>query len=221
MWVQLHGLPMGYTSQSVLEQAGKFIGTFVKHDDRFVEAPWLTFYRIRVSIAVGKPLRRGMKLVKRDRTTSWVSFKYERLHKFCFFCGLMGHVHTFCLKARESRVPESEFRYGVELRAGGGRGAARGVGGSWLIPVGGRPLPMPENRPAGGEGVRGTLAEGEGEEGVSGIGVSDGGEVVATGKRRREGQQGCEGREGEDVTMNDVSKNLCMAGAVSQPLPSS
>ncbi|XP_019181987.1 PREDICTED: uncharacterized protein LOC109177140 [Ipomoea nil] len=53
MWVQLHGLPIGYTSQSVLEQAGKFIGTFVKHDDRFVGAPWLTFYRIRVSIEEG------------------------------------------------------------------------------------------------------------------------------------------------------------------------
>ncbi|XP_019171983.1 PREDICTED: uncharacterized protein LOC109167423 [Ipomoea nil] len=221
MWVQLHDLPMGYTSQKVLEQAGNFIGKFVKHDDRFVGAPWITFYRIRVSIAVNKPLRRGMKLLKGDKTTCWVFFKYERLHKFCFFCGLMGHVHTFCLKARESRVPVDKLSYGAELRAGGNRGSARGVGESWLIPVGGKPLPMPMSEPESDEGDGGRPVEGRRGGGGSGSAMPRGGEVVATGKRRREGQQGCVGSEDGDVAMNDVSKNLCMAGATIQPRPSS
>ncbi|XP_019173811.1 PREDICTED: uncharacterized protein LOC109169383 [Ipomoea nil] len=69
MWVQVHELPLGYTSDTILEQVGNFLGTFVKIDDRFANAPWKTFYRIRVSIPVLKPLKRRMKLLKRDKTT--------------------------------------------------------------------------------------------------------------------------------------------------------
>ncbi|XP_019189141.1 PREDICTED: uncharacterized protein LOC109183492 [Ipomoea nil] len=135
MWVQLHDVPMGYTSQPILEQMGNFIGTFIKHDERFVGAPWLAFYRIRVSIPVDKPLRRRMKLLKRDKTTCWVNFRYERLHSFCFFCGLMGHSYKFCVKARVSMIPVQQYPYGPEMRVGGGRGP-REVGENWLVPVG-------------------------------------------------------------------------------------
>ncbi|XP_019168953.1 PREDICTED: uncharacterized protein LOC109164862 [Ipomoea nil] len=216
MWVQLHGLPMGYTSDTVLEQAGNFIGKFVKHDERFAGAPWLTFYRIRVSIAVGKPLRRGMKLVKRDKSVSWITFRYERLHKHCSFCGMLGHVHMFCLKARERPTPVEMHPF-LGLRAGGNRGAPRAVGENWLVPVGGKP--KPRVREEAGEGVEGGGAwgreEGEIREGSMGVGERVEG-VVATVKRRR----GVEG-EGEDVAMTDVSKNLRKAGARVQSRPSS
>lgn len=102
LWVQVHDLPLGYTSDSVLEQIGNFLGTFVRTDDRFIDAPWRTFYRIRVAIPVARPIRRRMSLVKRDKSTCWVSFKYERLHTYYFFCGMLGHVYKFCRKARES-----------------------------------------------------------------------------------------------------------------------
>ncbi|XP_019191497.1 PREDICTED: uncharacterized protein LOC109186037 [Ipomoea nil] len=87
MWVQMYDLPVGYTSDVVLEQAANFIGTFVKMDDCFPGAPWKTFHRVRVSIPVDKPLKRRMKLIKRDKTSCWVNFRYERLHTFCFYCG--------------------------------------------------------------------------------------------------------------------------------------
>ncbi|XP_019168543.1 PREDICTED: uncharacterized protein LOC109164470 [Ipomoea nil] len=139
MWVQLHDMPKGYTSQAILEQAGNFLGSFVKHDDRFEGASWLTFHRIWVSIPVDRPLRRRMKLMKRDKTTTWVNFRYERLHKFCYFCGYMGHLHTFCLQAREAGIPLERYPYGPDMRAGGSRSAPRAVGDSWLMPVGGKP----------------------------------------------------------------------------------
>ncbi|XP_019160472.1 PREDICTED: uncharacterized protein LOC109157046 [Ipomoea nil] len=78
MWVQLHDLPLGFS-----------------------DALWKTFYCIRVSIPVLKPLKRGMKLLKRDKMTCCVKFKYERLHNFCFFCGMLGHPHRYYLKARK------------------------------------------------------------------------------------------------------------------------
>ncbi|XP_019198216.1 PREDICTED: uncharacterized protein LOC109192074 [Ipomoea nil] len=96
MWVQLYDLPLGYTSEAVLEQAANFIGTFVKVDDRYPGAPWKTFHRVRVSIPVDKPLKRRMKLIKRDKASCWVNFRYERLHNFCVYCGLLGHAYRFC-----------------------------------------------------------------------------------------------------------------------------
>ncbi|XP_031127633.1 uncharacterized protein LOC116029731 [Ipomoea triloba] len=138
MWVQLHDLPYGYTSSTILEQIGNYLGTFVKGDDRFAGAPWLDFYRIRVAMPVHKPIKRRMKLLKRDKTWCWVSFKYERLHGFCFFCGMMGHTYKFCLKAREAAGSVEQYPFGPDLRAGSRRGP-RAVGESWLVPVGGEP----------------------------------------------------------------------------------
>ncbi|XP_019168819.1 PREDICTED: uncharacterized protein LOC109164728 [Ipomoea nil] len=128
MWLQLHDMSQGYTSRAILKQAGNFLGTFVKHVDRFEGAPWLTFHRIWVSVQVDKLLRRRMKLMKRDKNTTWVTFRYERLHKFCFFCGFMGHLHTFCVRAREAGIPLEWYPFGPDMRAGGSRSAPRAVG---------------------------------------------------------------------------------------------
>ncbi|XP_019163090.1 PREDICTED: uncharacterized protein LOC109159433 [Ipomoea nil] len=137
MWVQVYGLPMGYTSMIIQEQVGNFLGGFLKGDERFDDRPWKAFYRIRVSIPVAKPLRRRMKFAKRDKSWCWVTFKYERLHTFCFFCGLLGHSYKFCLQARNSTLALDQYLYGVEMKAGLPRGP-RPVGSSWLVPVGGK-----------------------------------------------------------------------------------
>ncbi|XP_019175780.1 PREDICTED: uncharacterized protein LOC109171105 [Ipomoea nil] len=215
MWVQLHDMPKGYTSHAILEQAGNFLGSFVKHDERFEGAPWLTFHRIRVSIPVDRPLRRRMRLMKRDRTTTWVNFRYERLHKFCYFCGYMGHLHTFCLQAREAGVPVDRYLYGPDMRAGGSRSAPRAVGDSWLVPVGGKPRPLVKPQRIGAvEGERRSV-------GVTPTSMSEDEVVVATAKRRRHGTRSGEDSGVEEGVVTDVSKNLPMAGAGVQPRPSS
>ncbi|XP_019195633.1 PREDICTED: uncharacterized protein LOC109189296 [Ipomoea nil] len=132
MWVQLYDLPLGYTSEAVLEQAANFIGSFVKVDDRYPGAPWKTFHRVRVSIPVDKPLKQRMKLIKRDKTSCWVNFQYERLHNFCFHCGLLGHAYKFCKLARKSGLTADKFPYTADLKAGGGSRGPRQVGDPWL-----------------------------------------------------------------------------------------
>ncbi|XP_019149859.1 PREDICTED: uncharacterized protein LOC109146661 [Ipomoea nil] len=131
MWVQVHEFPLGYTSNVILEQVGNFLGIFVKIDDMFADAPWKTFYGIRVSIPVAKPLKRRMKFLKRDKTTCWVNFRYERLHNFCFFCGMLGHLYRYCLKARESALKIDQYPYTDDMRAEQRRGP-RMVGAPWL-----------------------------------------------------------------------------------------
>ncbi|VFQ64823.1 unnamed protein product [Cuscuta campestris] len=113
LWVQLYDLPLGYTSDSVLAQIGNFIGSFLKCGDRQVSVPWRAFYRIRVSIPIAKPLKRRMKLIKRDNSWTWVNFK-----------------------AREATIPVDQYPYGPYLRAGLSRGP-RAVGQRWLVPAGG------------------------------------------------------------------------------------
>ncbi|XP_031120301.1 uncharacterized protein LOC116023439 [Ipomoea triloba] len=214
MWIQLHDVPIGYTSSIILEQIGNHLGRFVKGDDRFSDAPWLDFYRIRVALPVNKPIKRRMKLLKRDGTWCWITFKYERLHSFCFFCGMMGHTYKFCLKAREAAILVNQFPFGPELRAGQRRGP-RAVGNSWLVPVGGSP--RAESVVEASAGVRNNavlavVATGrrEGETGV-----------VAVSKRRREGSGGGARCQGSDVVMSDVPKNLHVAGSGHQTRPSS
>jgi len=68
MWVQLHDVPISYISSAILEQIGNYLGRYVKSDERFAGTPWLDFYRIRVALPVNKPLKRRMKLLKRDKT---------------------------------------------------------------------------------------------------------------------------------------------------------
>ncbi|XP_019160882.1 PREDICTED: uncharacterized protein LOC109157430 [Ipomoea nil] len=113
MWIQVYDLPMGYTSNAVLEQVGNFVGSFIRCDDRRVGGPWKTFYRVRVSVPVDKPLKRRMKLLRRDKSWGWVNLKYERLHNFCFCCGLLGHLDSFCAKARVSNIKPEFYPYGA------------------------------------------------------------------------------------------------------------
>lgn len=52
--------------------------------------------RVRVSIDVSKPLSRGRKLWDNGVAVGWVSFRYERLLNFCYWCGSLMHEDRDC-----------------------------------------------------------------------------------------------------------------------------
>ena len=54
------------------------------------------FMRVRVSISVSKPLRRGYFVSDSEGNRTWLSFKYEKLGMFCYFCGYVGHDLKHC-----------------------------------------------------------------------------------------------------------------------------
>ena len=77
------------------------------------------FLRVHVEIDVSKPLCRGRRVALDDNTEQWISFKYEKLPNFCYWCGLISHDGKDCdlwLARKDSRNTEPT-EYGPWLRA--------------------------------------------------------------------------------------------------------
>lgn len=73
--------------------------------------------RIRVRIDIRKPIKRRMKIKKAGEEGMWANFKYERLPRFCFFCGIIGHCDKFCEKFFDFPDKTVEKLFGPWLRA--------------------------------------------------------------------------------------------------------
>lgn len=71
MWMQIYNPPsppLGYYTDVILEKFGWYVGIVVKLNERNFVGLWRSFYRVRVTIDVSKPLKHRMKLIKRDST---------------------------------------------------------------------------------------------------------------------------------------------------------
>ncbi|XP_019182533.1 PREDICTED: uncharacterized protein LOC109177592 [Ipomoea nil] len=117
-WVQIHGLPAMYASPDFITKIGDYIESFIASDPFNFRGAWKSFYKIRVRLGVSSPLKRQMKLTRRDGTMQWITFKYERLNTFCYCCELLGHLDKFCKTAYEEGILPEEFPFGAWLRAG-------------------------------------------------------------------------------------------------------
>lgn len=89
--------------------------------------------RVKVSIALDKPLKRRMKLKKNEDNLCWVSFKYERISTFCFICGMIGHREKFCEKLFDTPIEQREKPYGIWMKAEPRR-RNHTIGVKWLRP---------------------------------------------------------------------------------------
>lgn len=116
IWAQIYGLPCGYMSERIASLIGDHLGSFISNDPSNFLGGWINFLRIRVSIDVRLPLKRKMKLKKKDGSCFWVTFKYERLHTFCYYCGILGHSLQFCRKLYRVEMDLVELPYGAWLR---------------------------------------------------------------------------------------------------------
>ena len=95
-WVQVWGFPFDCMSEEVGRELGSKLGRYIESDKRSWLPEQAKFIRIRVDLPIDKPLRRGGNIVNIEGDKFWVSFKYERLPNFCFFCGLLGHDEKHC-----------------------------------------------------------------------------------------------------------------------------
>lgn len=76
-----------------------------------------------------------MKLRKKDGSFFWITFKYERLHTFCYFCGILGHSMQFCRKLYGVKTISDEPPYGAWLRVKLTQ-PRNNVGARWIVEEG-------------------------------------------------------------------------------------
>lgn len=121
LWVRVYDLPLKLRSEAMAKKLGNILGMFEEMDMKEVNRMG-KFLRIRTSLDLTKPLKRGSKLHFQGKDI-WVDYKYERLPNFCFVCGRIGHQMRDCEDMAEqdqegySEIEEKDQAFGPWLRA--------------------------------------------------------------------------------------------------------
>jgi hypothetical protein len=90
-WVQMHGLPVQRMNHETAVTIGSSLGSIVQVAEGEANVEGGTVMRLRVNLDITKPLCRGRKVrFEKDRET-WITFRYERLPNFCYWCGHVTH----------------------------------------------------------------------------------------------------------------------------------
>jgi hypothetical protein len=120
-WVRIYELPLKIRSDSMAKKLGNIIGQYEETDPNDRNRTG-RFLRLKVSIDLRKPLKRGTVIKYQDKSLK-VFFKYERLPTFCFVCGRIGHQLKECEEAGDleeagyEELEEKELGFGPWLRA--------------------------------------------------------------------------------------------------------
>jgi hypothetical protein len=160
-WVQLHNLPVLSMKRKVAVAMGSYIGEVLPSPNQEEEAVNGKYLRVRVRVDITKPLCHGRKISLGNGAEDWVSFQYERLPNFCYWCGTPTHGERDCEDwlSTPANLREKPMEYGTWLRAAGERAPRRvqiTVEGSNRRPTGSRwkpdaptkPTPPPYQPPA-------------------------------------------------------------------------
>ena len=117
-WVQVFDIPLHFRNREVAEQICESVGT-IHHPDDAPECDGGSFIRVRVRIDTSRPLCRGRLINLDDGKEHWVSFKYERLTNFYYWCGCATYVDRDCQLWIESEgsLNPADQQFGPWLRA--------------------------------------------------------------------------------------------------------
>ncbi|KAK7845528.1 uncharacterized protein CFP56_009255 [Quercus suber] len=118
-WVQIHKLPIKSMTPELGRSIGSSIGKVVRVAEFEEKGTIGRSLRVRVAIDVSKSLSRGRKLWDNGVAVGWVSFRYERLPNFCYWCGCLLHEDRECdlWLGNKGKTPLEQRQFGPWLRA--------------------------------------------------------------------------------------------------------
>ncbi|KAK3204497.1 hypothetical protein Dsin_018543 [Dipteronia sinensis] len=118
-WVQIHDIHILYMNRRMAKWLAEQIGEAVEIPSESREC-WGKFMKVKVQIDVAKPLKRWLRLrLGKSDEVIMVGLKYERLHEFCYACGMIGHGIKECQdgEARKVALEVSSTKFGSWLKA--------------------------------------------------------------------------------------------------------
>lgn len=76
------------------------------------------FLIVKIKVSVSKPFARGRLIKLKDRSI-WIAFHYEKIPKFCFWCGVIRHGRWGCSKSGPHQLQgdDNDTKFGPWLRA--------------------------------------------------------------------------------------------------------
>ena len=113
MWTQFRKIPFYLLSKKLAFDLGECIGSTMIVDSNARGSISDKFVRTRVKLPLYRPLRKELSLV--DEITGEevvVQIRYERLPKFCLFCGFIGHKEARC----DMPMTERRIMFDLKLR---------------------------------------------------------------------------------------------------------
>ena len=90
-WIRMIGLPPGYLNERNGRQLATMVGRVVGFTGRDGSSR-----RLKVVVDINKPLKAGFFFDRPGMRPLWIQFKFEKLGRFCFKCGMLGHEHEEC-----------------------------------------------------------------------------------------------------------------------------
>ncbi|CAA0834207.1 ubiquitin-associated (UBA)/TS-N domain-containing protein [Striga hermonthica] len=140
LWVQIMNLPLHWVSEETGIKIGKLFEKVL--DVRIPETGEMggRIIKILVEINLKEPIIRGTR-INLGSEAKWITFRYENLQTFCYYCGLIGHADLNCEKKKEDVrcMKLSSGQYGEWLRAVPGNGIGMRIaslGDRWSPKVG-------------------------------------------------------------------------------------
>ena len=101
VWVQLHGLPLEYQYPDLIEYLGQLMGIVERVDWEDKIPRNIRFMRIKVRINPWAPVLASFMLRMEEGSHFWIQCRYERVHKLCNRCGLIGHTKRQCTQCMD------------------------------------------------------------------------------------------------------------------------
>jgi len=115
-WIRILELSPNRISEEKAEQLGSMIGNFMEYDSGGKHVKYSGYIRVRVEIDTSQSIRRGI-LVGSKESSRWLKLQYEKLPKYCFWCGGFDHVERECEVAFDDGAKEGDKRQFAGLTA--------------------------------------------------------------------------------------------------------